>query len=148
MLAAWNQRYDPVANNLALSALVAALPVIVLLGLLGLLRVRAHYAALAGLATALLVALLVYGMPAPMATAALVNGALFGLFPIGWIVLTAMFVYDLTVETGAVRGGQGLDRRDGVRPAHPGPADRVQLRCLHRGRGRVRHPGRDLARPC
>jgi lactate permease len=117
MLAAWNQRYEPVADNLALSALVAALPVIVLLGLLGLLRVRAHYAALAGLATALLVALLVYGMPAPMATAALVNGALFGLFPIGWIVLTAMFVYDITVATGAfemVKGsiaGMASDRR-------------------------------------
>jgi lactate permease len=117
MLAAWNQRYEPVADNLALSALVAALPVIVLLGLLGLLRVRAHYAALAGLATALLVALLVYGMPAPMATAALVNGALFGLFPIGWIVLTAMFVYDITVATGTfevVKGsiaGMASDRR-------------------------------------
>jgi lactate permease len=117
MLAVWNQRYEPVADNLALSALVAALPVIVLLGLLGLLRVRAHYAALAGLATAFLVALLVYGMPAPMATAALVNGALFGLFPIGWIVLTAMFVYDLTVKTGQfdlVRdsiAGMASDRR-------------------------------------
>ena len=117
MLAAWHQRYEPVADNLALSALVAALPVIVLLGLLGLLRVRAHYAALAGLATALLVALLVYGVPAPMATAALVNGALFGLFPIGWIVLTAMFVYDITVATGAfevVKGsiaGMASDRR-------------------------------------
>jgi lactate permease len=85
--------------------------------MLGLLRVRAHYAALAGLATAFLVALLVYGMPAPMATAALVNGALFGLFPIGWIVLTAMFVYDLTVKTGQfdlVRdsiAGMASDRR-------------------------------------
>jgi lactate permease len=117
MLAAWNQRYEPVADNLALSALVAALPVIVLLGLLGLLRVRAHYAALAGLATALLVALLVYGMPVPMATAALINGALFGLFPIGWIVLTAMFVYDLTVATGTFEvvkdsiAGMASDRR-------------------------------------
>ena len=100
LLAVWNQRYEPVANNLALSALVAALPVFVLLGLLGLWRVRAHYAALAGLATAFLVALLVYGMPVSIATAALANGALFGLFPIGWIVLTAMFVYDLTVKTG------------------------------------------------
>ncbi len=117
MLAVWDQRYEPVANNLALSALVAALPVIVLLGLLGLLRVRAHYAALAGLATALLVALLVYGMPVPTATAALINGALFGLFPIGWIVLTAMFVYDLTVETGQFElvkdsiAGMASDRR-------------------------------------
>jgi lactate permease len=117
MLAVWNQRYEPVANNLALSALVAALPVIVLLGLLGLVRIRAHYAALAGLATAFLVALLVYGMPASMATAALANGALFGLFPIGWIVLTAMFVYDLTVETGQFElvkdsiAGMASDRR-------------------------------------
>ena len=117
MLAVWDQRYEPVTDNLALSAFVAALPVIVLLGLLGLLRVRAHYAALAGLATALLVALLVYGMPAPMATAALVNGALFGLFPIGWIVLTAMFVYDITVKTGEFEvvkdsiAGMASDRR-------------------------------------
>jgi lactate permease len=117
MLAVWTQRYEPVANNLALSALVAALPVIVLLGLLGMVRIRAHYAALAGLATAFLVALLVYGMPAPMATAALANGALFGLFPIGWIVLTAMFVYDLTVETGQFElvkdsiAGMASDRR-------------------------------------
>ena len=117
ILAVWDQRYQPVGNNLALSALVAALPVIVLLGLLGLLRVRAHYAALAGLATALLVALLVYGMPVPTATAALINGALFGLFPIGWIVLTAMFVYDLTVKTGQFEvvkdsvAGMASDRR-------------------------------------
>ena len=117
MLAVWDQRYEPVADNLALSALVAALPVIVLLGLLGLLRIRAHYAALAGLATALLVALLVYGMPAPMAAAALANGALFGLFPIGWIVLMAMFVYDLTVKTGEFEvvkdsiAGMASDRR-------------------------------------
>jgi lactate permease len=80
-------------------------------------RIRAHYAALTGLAAALLVALLVYGVPAPMATAALANGALFGLFPIGWIVLTAMCVYDLTVKTGAfevVKGsiaGMASDRR-------------------------------------
>lgn len=65
VLAVWNQQYEPVADNLALSALVAALPVIILLGLLGLLKVKAHNAALAGLATAFLVALLVYGMPAP-----------------------------------------------------------------------------------
>jgi hypothetical protein len=82
VLAVWDQRYEPVANNLALSAVVAALPVIVLLGLLGLVKVRADYAALAGLAPALLVALVVYRMPARTATAALANGALFGFFPI------------------------------------------------------------------
>ena len=98
--AIWNQQYEPVAGNLALSALVAALPVIVLLGLLGVFRVKAHLAALAGLATALIIALVVYGMPASTGLAALINGALFGLFPIGYIVLMAIFVYDITVKTG------------------------------------------------
>jgi lactate permease len=100
VLAVWNQQYEPVAGNLALSAIVAAMPVIVLLGLLGLFRVKAHYAALAGLATAFVIALVVYGMPASTDIAALVNGALFGLFPIGYIVLMAIFVYDITVKTG------------------------------------------------
>ena len=98
--AIWNQQYEPVAGNLALSALVAALPVIVLLGLLGVVRVKAHLAALAGLAAAFVIALFVYGMPASTGLAALVNGALFGLFPIGYIVLMAIFVYDITVKTG------------------------------------------------
>ncbi|MBE3559535.1 MAG: L-lactate permease [Ktedonobacteraceae bacterium] len=96
----WMQTYTPVAGNLALSALVAALPVVVLLGLLGIFRVRAHWAALAGLATAFLVALLVYGMPFSLAFPALLNGAAYGLFPIGWIILGAIFVYDITVQTG------------------------------------------------
>ncbi|HXG68894.1 MAG TPA: L-lactate permease, partial [Blastocatellia bacterium] len=95
----WTQIYNPL-GNLLLSALVAALPVIVLLGLLAFFHVRAHIAALAGLAVSLLVAMLVYGMPASLALAAAANGAAFGLFPIGWIVLTAIFVYDITVETG------------------------------------------------
>jgi lactate permease len=95
----WSQIYIPL-GNLLLSALVAALPVIVLLGLLAFWHVRAHVAALAGLATALFVAILVYGMPAPLALAAAGNGAAYGLFPIGWIVLSAIFVYDITVMTG------------------------------------------------
>jgi lactate permease len=95
----WTQSYTPL-GSLALSALVAALPVVVLLGLLAFARVRAHVAALAGLAAALLVAVLVYGMPASLAAAAAANGAAYGLFPIGWIVLAAIFVYDVTVETG------------------------------------------------
>lgn len=95
----WTQIYDPL-GNLFLSALVAALPVVVLLGLLAFFRMKAHLAALAGLASALLVALIVYRMPAPLAFTAALNGAAFGLFPIGWIVLCAIFVYDLTVATG------------------------------------------------
>ena len=95
----WTQLYDPL-GRLPLSALLAAVPVVVLLGLLAFAHARAHVAALAGLAAALGVAVLVYGMPAPLALAAAASGAAYGLFPIGWIVLAAIFVYDITVETG------------------------------------------------
>lgn len=95
----WTQHYVPI-GNVFLSALVAAIPVVVLLGLLAFFHARAHTAALAGLAAALLVALGVYHMPAPLALAAAGYGVLFGLFPIGWIVLCAIFVYDITIETG------------------------------------------------
>lgn len=95
----WSQNYDPL-GNLILSSLVAAVPVVVLLGLLAFWHVRAQIAALAGLLAALGIAIFVYHMPAPLAGMAAVNGAAFGLFPIGWIVLNAMFVYNLSVETG------------------------------------------------
>jgi lactate permease len=95
----WTQIYNPLGNQ-SLSALVAALPVVVLLGLLAFLRVKAHIAAIAGLITSLAIAILVYEMPARLAIASAANGAAFGLFPIGWIVLCAIFVYDITVETG------------------------------------------------
>jgi lactate permease len=78
-------------------------PVVVLLGLLAFWHVRAHFAALAGLVAAALIAVFVYHMPAQLAGMAAVNGAVFGLFPIGWIVLNAMFVYNLSVETGSSR---------------------------------------------
>src|SRR3954462_12749763 len=96
----WTQTYTPVAHNLALSALIAAIPVVVLLGMLAIFHVRAHVAALIGLASAILIAILVYGMPTKLAAMAAVYGAAFGLFPIGWIVLCAVFVYDITVHTG------------------------------------------------
>ena len=95
----WTQNYYPL-GNLFLSAVVAAIPVIVLLGALAFFHVKAHIAALLGLAAALLVALFVYKMPATMAFASAFNGALFGLLPIGWIVLNAIFVYDISVTTG------------------------------------------------
>jgi lactate permease len=94
----WSQNYDPLGSLIS-SSLVAALPVVVLLGLLAFWHVRAHVAALAGLIAAGLIAVFVYQMPAQLAGMAAVNGALFGLFPIGWIVLNAMFVYNLSVET-------------------------------------------------
>jgi len=113
----FTQHYTPVADNVLLSALVAALPIAVLLGLLGLLRVKAHLAALAGLAASLLVAMVVFGMPVKTAVGAASNGAAFGLFPIGWIVLCAIFVYDITVKTGKFEqvrhtiAGLAVDRR-------------------------------------
>jgi lactate permease len=96
----WTQVYAPVASNLFISALVAAIPVILLLGALAFFHVKAHWAAVLGLASAWAVAVFVYGMPARMATLSAVNGALFGLLPIGWIILNAIFVYDISVKTG------------------------------------------------
>src|SRR5512136_249676 len=97
---AWTQIYTPVANNLFISALVAAIPVILLLGALAFFHVKAHWAAILGLVSAWAVAVFVYGMPGKMATMSAVYGALFGLMPIGWIILNAIFVYDLSVKTG------------------------------------------------
>ena len=96
----WTQVYSPVMGNIFLSALVAALPVFVLLGLLAFWHVKAHICAILGLVAALLVAILVYGMPVQLAGMAAVNGALYGLLPIGWIVLNAIFIYDITVKSG------------------------------------------------
>lgn len=95
----WTQLYDPL-GHLFVSATIAALPVVVLLGLLAFTRLPAHLAAVAGLLASVSIAVFVYGMPATLAWTAAANGAAFGLFPIGWIVLTAIFVYDITVETG------------------------------------------------
>ncbi len=112
----WLQTYAPL-GDVFISALVAALPVVVLLGLLAFFHVRAHLAALAGLAAAWLVAVFVFGMPVSLATAAAGYGALYGLFPIGWIVLNAIFIYDVTVKTGQFDivkrtiAGLGDDRR-------------------------------------
>src|SRR5271167_2064115 len=94
----WSQGYDP-TGIWWLSTLVASVPVIVLLGALAL-HVKAHYAALLGLASALLIAIFAFHMPAQMAAATAVLGAGYGLFPIGWIVLNVIFMYQLTVESG------------------------------------------------
>src|SRR5512145_384390 len=95
----WPQTYDPM-GSLALSTVLAALPVVVLLGTLAALRWPAHLAALAGLASALVIAVVPFGMPAPMALASAGYGAMYGLLPIGWIVLNVIFLYRLTEERG------------------------------------------------
>jgi lactate permease len=95
----WQQQYDP-TGHWWLSTIIASLPVIVLLGALAFGHVKAHYAALAGLVTALLTAILGFHMPAQMAASTTVYGLAYGLFPIGWIVLNVIFLYQLTVEAG------------------------------------------------
>jgi lactate permease len=95
----WTQGYNPTGSEV-LSTLLAALPILVLLGLLGLFRWTAPKAAAAGLVTALAISIWAFGMPAKMAFWAAGLGACFGLFPIGWIVFSAVFLYTLTVESG------------------------------------------------
>ena len=94
----WPQTYDPLGS--LFSTLLAALPVVVLLGGLAIFRWPAHLAAVAGLAAALVVAIGPFGMPAPMALASAAYGAAYGLLPIGWIVVNVIFLYQLTNERG------------------------------------------------
>ena len=95
----WLQNYDP-TGRWWLSALLAALPVVVLLGSLALLHMKAHYSALLGLATSLLCSISIFGMPASLAMKTAVLGAAYGLLPIGWIILNVIFMYQLTCEAG------------------------------------------------
>jgi lactate permease len=96
----WQHNYEPVAGSLALSAPVAAIPIVVLFVMLGVLRKPAWISALAGLGSALVVALAAYGMPIGLALLATVYGAAYGLFPIAWIVFASIMLYRLAVDTG------------------------------------------------
>ena len=96
----WQHNYEPLGGSLALSAPVAALPILVLFFLLGVWRLPSWKAALAALATALVVAIGVYGMPVPMALLSTVYGAAYGIFPIAWIVFSSIMLYRLAVDTG------------------------------------------------
>ncbi len=95
----WPHSYDPFGNAF-LSTLVAAIPIVLLLGLIALWHVRIHLAAVGSLAVALLIAVGAYGMPPAAAAAAGIYGAGYGLFPIGWIILNLIFLYALTVRRG------------------------------------------------
>ena len=113
----WQQHYTPVADSLGFSALVASLPIFVLLWLIGVKRKAAWIAALSGLGSAAALALFVYGMPAKLMITSVGFGAAFGLFPIAWIVYWAIVLYNLTKETGKFEiikdsiGGLTEDRR-------------------------------------
>ncbi|MEV6668536.1 L-lactate permease [Streptomyces nigra] len=93
------QELEPVGGSLGLSALVAALPLVIVLVLLGAVRMKAHLAGLTGLLAAVLVAWLAYGMPLDQTLSSAAQGAVFGLFPILWIVVNALWVYRMTVRT-------------------------------------------------
>jgi len=95
----WNQNYDPL-GHWWLSTLIAALPILVLLGLLAGFKVKAHLCAIAGAATAVLVAILVFKMPSLLAVSSFFYGSAFGLLKIVWIVIAAVFLYDISVDTG------------------------------------------------
>ena len=119
MIQPWPQQYDPF-HNAAISTIAAALPLVVLLGLLASRKVRAQYAALIALAVALLIATAVVGMPVKMALASAAYGSLYGLFPIGWIILNVMFLYRLAEERGLL-----ADLRESI--AHLTTDPRLQL---------------------
>jgi lactate permease len=96
----FHQLLTPVGDSLALSFLVAILPIATVLILLGVVRRPAWQAALAGLIVGLIIAIAVWGLPAPIAFAAASNGAVFALWPVMWIVITALFVYNIAVSSG------------------------------------------------
>jgi lactate permease len=96
----FEQVYEPVAGSLVLSTLVAVIPIAVLFILLAVVRMAAHWASLASLAVALVIAVAVYGMPVGLAANSTLMGIAFGLFPIVWIVINAIFIYNVIVETG------------------------------------------------
>jgi len=95
----WTQVYDPL-HSWILSTLVAALPILVLFGLLAGLRVKPHWCAIAGAGTAVVVAVTVFGMPLSLAGMSFVYGVGFGVLKIAWIVLAAVYLYDVSVHTG------------------------------------------------
>jgi lactate permease len=98
----WAQGYDPFGNAV-LSTLAAAVPVVVLLGSIAFLKLKAHVAALLGIASSLVIAILAFDMPTGMASRAAAFGAAYGLMPIGWIVLNVIFLYRLTEQRGHFR---------------------------------------------
>jgi lactate permease len=96
----FTQQLAPVAGSLTVSALIALLPLITIFILLGVFRIRAHWAGLASLAVAVIVAITAFKMPVGLALLSGTEGAVFGLFPIMWIVFNALWVYQLTVVSG------------------------------------------------
>lgn len=113
----WQHNYEPIGGSLGLSAAAAAIPIIVLFVMLGIMRKPAWMAAMSALASALIVSLVAYRMPFSMAIVSTLYGAAFGIFPIAWIVFSSIMLYRLAVDTGKFEiikdsvGGLTNDRR-------------------------------------
>jgi lactate permease len=113
----WTHNYEPIAGSLGISALVAAVPIFVLFYMLGIRRTPSYVASLTALASALVLSLLVYGMPAQLAILSTLYGAAYGLFPIAWVVFSSILLYRIVVDTGKFEiikdsiGGLTTDRR-------------------------------------
>jgi lactate permease len=113
----WQQHYEPLGGSLALSALVAALPLLTLFFMLGVRRKPGWLSGLTALGAAMIVALVMYRMPGTLAVMSVVYGAAFGIFPIAWIVFSSILLYRIAVETGKFEiikdsvGGLTNDRR-------------------------------------
>src|SRR5579884_1782440 len=95
----FTQTYDPL-HSVILSTIVAAFPIVLLLGLIATGKVKSHWAALLGLAAMILVAIFAYHMPVTMTVNDTLYGFVSGFFPIGWIVVNTIFLYRLTVDKG------------------------------------------------
>lgn len=96
----WTQDYTPLGNSLLLSSLAALIPILYFFWALAIKRMKGHTAGLTTLLIALVLAVFVYGMPAQQAVMSASQGAVYGLLPIGWIIVTSVFLYKLTVKTG------------------------------------------------
>ena len=96
----WQQNYTAVAGSVGLTALTAGFPILVLLIMIGVLRKAAWLSSVMGLVGALLVATAVFGMPVKLALTSVAYGAASGIFPIGWVVFSAILLYNITVDTG------------------------------------------------
>jgi len=113
----WIQSYTPIGGSLGMSALVAAVPLVVIFVCLAVLKMKAHKAALLAVASAFAIAVTIWGMPAKLTGLAFGQGAAFGLFPVFYIVLTTLFLYNITVKGGqfeiirASLAGLTADRR-------------------------------------
>lgn len=96
----WTQDYTPLGNSLLLSSLAALIPILYFFWALAIKRMKGHTAGVSTLLIALALAVFVYGMPAHQAVMSASQGAVYGLLPIGWIIVTSVFLYKLTVKTG------------------------------------------------